>query len=46
VGFGIREHAQVVALAPHVDGVVIASAAIEAMERGESAVALLRRLRG
>jgi tryptophan synthase alpha chain len=46
VGFGIREHAQVAALAPHVDGVVIASAAIEAMERGESAVALLRRLRG
>jgi tryptophan synthase alpha chain len=46
VGFGIREHAQVVALAPHVDGVVIASATIEAVERGESAVALLRKLRG
>ena len=32
VGFGIREQAQVAALAPHVDGVVIASATIEAME--------------
>ena len=38
--------AQVAALAPHVDGVVVASATIEAMERGESAVALLRKLRG
>jgi tryptophan synthase alpha chain len=46
VGFGIRESAQVAALAPHVDGVVIASATIEATERGESAVALLRKLRG
>ncbi|HXC59385.1 MAG TPA: tryptophan synthase subunit alpha [Steroidobacteraceae bacterium] len=45
-GFGIREHAQVAALAPHVDGVVIGSAVIEAMEKGESAAALLRRLRG
>jgi tryptophan synthase alpha chain len=46
VGFGIREATQVAALAPHVDGVVIASATIEATERGESAVALLRKLRG
>jgi tryptophan synthase alpha chain len=46
VGFGIRERAQVAALAPHVDGVVIASATIEAVERGESPVALLRKLRG
>jgi tryptophan synthase alpha chain len=46
VGFGIREAAQVKALAPYVDGVVIASATIEAAERGESAVELLRRLRG
>jgi tryptophan synthase alpha chain len=44
-GFGIREHAQVAALAPHVDGVVVGSAIIEAMEKGESTVALLRRLR-
>jgi tryptophan synthase alpha chain len=45
-GFGIREHAQVQALAPHVDGVVVGSAVIEAMEKGESTVDLLRRLRG
>jgi tryptophan synthase alpha chain len=45
-GFGIREHAQVAALAPHVDGVVIGSAVIEAMEKGVSTVDLLRRLRG
>ena len=45
-GFGIREHAQVAALAPHVDGVVVGSALIEAMEKGESTTALLRKLRG
>jgi tryptophan synthase alpha chain len=45
-GFGIREHAQVAALAPHVDGVVVGSAVIEAMEKGESPAALLRGLRG
>ncbi len=45
-GFGIREHAQVAALAPHVDGVVVGSAVIEAMEKGESTAALLRKLRG
>ena len=44
-GFGIREAAQVRALAPHVDGVVVGSAVIEAMEKGESTVDLLRRLR-
>ncbi len=33
-GFGIREHAQVKALDAHVDGVVIGSAVIEAMEKG------------
>jgi tryptophan synthase alpha chain len=44
-GFGIREPAQVAALAPHVDGVVVGSAVIEAMEKGESTVDLLRRLR-
>jgi len=46
VGFGIRSQEQVAALAPHVDGVVVASALIEAEERGESAVDLLRKLRG
>jgi len=45
-GFGIREPAQVRALAPHVDGVVVGSAVIEAMEKGDSTVELLRRLRG
>ncbi|MEJ0099158.1 MAG: tryptophan synthase subunit alpha [Pseudomonadota bacterium] len=45
-GFGIREHSQVAALAPHVDGVVVGSAVIEAMEKGASTVKLLRRLRG
>lgn len=45
-GFGIREPAQVQALAPHVDGVVVGSAVIEAMEKGESTVKLLQRLRG
>jgi tryptophan synthase alpha chain len=45
-GFGIREHAQVAALAPHVDGVVVGSAVIEAMEKGDSPAGLLRRLRG
>lgn len=45
-GFGIREASQVTALAPHVDGVVVGSAIIEAMEKGESTAALLRKLRG
>lgn len=45
-GFGIRSHAQVAAFDPHVDGVVVGSAIIEAMEKGESTVDLLRRLRG
>jgi tryptophan synthase alpha chain len=45
-GFGIREAAQVAALAPHVDGVVVGSAVIEAMEKGQSPAALLRQLRG
>jgi tryptophan synthase alpha chain len=45
-GFGIREHSQVAALDPHVDGVVVGSAVIEAMEKGSSTVELLRRLRG
>jgi tryptophan synthase alpha chain len=44
-GFGIRERAQVAALAPHVDGVVVGSAVIEAMEKGASTAELLRRLR-
>ena len=45
-GFGIRSHEQVAALAPHVDGVIVGSALIEAMEQGASTVELLRKLRG
>jgi tryptophan synthase alpha chain len=45
-GFGIREHAQVAALDSHVDGVVVGSAVIEAMEKGVSTIELLRGLRG
>jgi tryptophan synthase alpha chain len=45
-GFGIRSHDQVAAFAPHVDGVIVGSALIEAMEKGASTVELLRKLRG
>jgi tryptophan synthase alpha chain len=45
-GFGIREHAQVAAFDAHVDGVIVGSALIEAMEKGESPAILLRKLRG
>ncbi len=44
-GFGIRNAAQVARLAPHVDGVIVGSALIEALERGEDAGAFLRGLR-
>lgn len=44
-GFGIRSRAQVDALAPHVDGVVVASALVELVERGEDPAAFLRTLR-
>ena len=40
-GFGIRTRAQVAALAPHADGVVIGSAVIEVLERGEDVGAFL-----
>jgi tryptophan synthase alpha chain len=45
-GFGIRGPAQVQQLAPHADGVIVGSALVEALERGESAAALLDSLRG
>ncbi|MEP7311997.1 MAG: tryptophan synthase subunit alpha [Pseudomonadota bacterium] len=45
-GFGIREAAQVGLLAPHVDGVIVGSALVEALERGASPAALLDSLRG
>ena len=45
-GFGIRSREQVARLAGHVDGVVVGSALVEVLERGEDPVAWLGRLRG
>ncbi|HLS81029.1 MAG TPA: tryptophan synthase subunit alpha [Steroidobacter sp.] len=45
-GFGIRSREQIEQLAPHVDGVIVGSALIEAIERGEDPGAFLRSLRG
>lgn len=45
-GFGIREHSQVAALAPHCDGVIVGSALIELIEKGGDPAAFLRGLRG
>ncbi|MGO9990507.1 MAG: tryptophan synthase subunit alpha [Steroidobacteraceae bacterium] len=44
-GFGIRSHAQVARFAPHVDGVVVGSALLETLERGEDVRAFLVSLR-
>lgn len=44
-GFGIRDREQVQRLRGHVDGVVIGSALVEALERGEDPAEWLRRLR-
>jgi tryptophan synthase alpha chain len=44
-GFGIRSRAQVARFAGHVDGVVVGSALVEALERGEDVRAFLRSLR-
>lgn len=44
-GFGVREPDQVAALSRHVDGVVVASALIDAIERDEDPAALLSGLR-
>ena len=44
-GFGIRSHEQVARFATHVDGVVIGSALIETLERGEDVRAFLGSLR-
>jgi tryptophan synthase alpha chain len=44
-GFGIRSHAQVARFAPHVDGVVVGSALVEVLERGEDVRAFLNALR-
>ncbi len=44
-GFGIRSREQVARLAPHVDGVVVGSALVEALERGADVRAFLESLR-
>jgi tryptophan synthase alpha chain len=43
-GFGIRSREQIERLAPHVDGVVVASALVEVQERGGDAAEFLRGL--
>ena len=45
-GFGIRSREQVERLRGHVDGVVVGSALVEVLERGEDATQWLRKLRG
>jgi tryptophan synthase alpha chain len=45
-GFGIRSRDQVQRLRGHVDGVVVGSALVEVLERGEDPAAWLRGLRG
>ena len=44
-GFGIRSREQVARFAPHVDGVIVGSALLETLERGEDVGAFLRSLR-
>lgn len=44
-GFGVREPAQVRAMAPHVDGLIVGSALVERLESGEDPVLFLRSLR-
>ncbi len=44
-GFGIREAAQVTAVAAHADGVIVGSALIEVLQRGEDPITFLRGLR-
>ena len=44
-GFGIRSREQVARLAGHVDGVIVGSALVEVLERGEDPAAWLRQLR-
>ncbi len=44
-GFGIRSRQQVARLAPHVDGVVVGTALVEALERGDDVKAFLESLR-
>jgi tryptophan synthase alpha chain len=44
-GFGIRNAEQIGKLAPYVDGVIVGSALVEVIERGEDPAAFLRTLR-
>jgi tryptophan synthase alpha chain len=44
-GFGIRSREQVARLAGHIDGVIVGSALVEVLERGEDPTAFLRGLR-
>ena len=44
-GFGIRSRDQVVRMAPYVDGVIVGSALVEVIERGDDPAAFLRGLR-
>jgi tryptophan synthase alpha chain len=44
-GFGIRSREQVARFASHVDGVVVGSALVEALERGADVGAFLESLR-
>ena len=44
-GFGIRSSEQVKLMDKHVDGVIVGSALVEVVERGEDPAAFLRRLR-
>jgi tryptophan synthase alpha chain len=45
-GFGIRSREQVVRMRGHVDGVVVGSALVEVLERGEDPRAFLATLKG
>ena len=45
-GFGVRRAEQVATLARHADGVIVGSALIEVLERGEDPAKFLRSLRG
>ena len=45
-GFGIRTQEQVRLLGPHVDGVVVGSALVEVLERGDDPAVFLKSLRG
>lgn len=45
-GFGIRSPEQVQRMTGHVDGVVVGSALVEVLERGDDPAAFLRGLRG